>query len=133
MSTFLKPSPQLHPIQSIADLKNYFKVHAKPKSQEWIGIECELFGIDAQTGEALPYFGRQGIEAILNRMAGEFGYERIQEARHTIALKKNGNLISLEPGGQVELSAAPVKNMHQVKKQLDQFFDELSVLRSEEH
>lgn len=128
MSTFLKTESVSKPIQSADDLRSYFQMAAKPKSQERVGIECELFGVHAETGMALPYFGPAGIEAILNELAKEFGYEPVVENGHTIALRKSEWLVSLEPGGQVELSAEPVKNIHEVREQLDRFFFELKIM-----
>jgi len=128
MSTFLETQPQARPIRSIDDLRGYFQAHAKPQGEERIGIECELFGVYSKTGEALPYHGPMGIELVLNELAYEFGYESIKEDNHTIALQKNGSFISLEPGGQVELSAAPVKSIHEAKAQLDEFFFQLRTI-----
>ena len=125
MSTFLETQPHAAPIRSVDDLRGYFQAHAKPAGEERIGIECELFGVHSKTGEALPYSGPVGIELVLDELAYEFGYETIKENGHTIALQKNGSFITLEPGGQVELSAPPVKSIHEAKAQLDEFFFQL--------
>src|SRR3989338_245390 len=122
MSTFLQSEPSTKSIESVDDLHGYFQAHAKTPGEERIGIECEVFGVHSETGEALPYFGTPGIEAVLNELAYEFGYEKITENDHTVALQKEGTIISLEPGGQVELSASPVQSIHQAKAQLDDFF-----------
>ena len=128
MSTLLQTEPQVKPIHSIEDLHGYFQAFAKPPGQEQVGIESEFFGVHSETGEALPYFGEIGIERVLNELAYEFGYHSIQEEGHTIALQKNGSVISLEPGGQIELSAEPVHSVHQAKAQLDAFFFELKTI-----
>src|SRR3989338_2764500 len=128
MSTILETEPMEKPIHSIEDLRGYFQMFAKPKGEERVGIECELFGVYKETGEPLSYSGLMGIERVLNELAYEFGYEPVREGEHTIALRRNGTTISLEPGGQVELSAEPVKSIHQVKEQLDAFFFELKTI-----
>ena len=128
MSTFLQADPLSKPIHSIDDLHGYFGMFAKPVGQERVGLEYELFGIHAETGEALPYLGPLGIEAVLNELAYEFGYETIREEGHTIALQKGATFISLEPGGQVELSAEPLQSVHQVKAQLDDFLFQLRTM-----
>src|SRR3990167_6314504 len=128
MSTLLQAESLVTPIHSVEDLHGYFQAHAKPQGEERVGIECELFGVHKETGEALPYSGDIGIERILNEIAYEFGYEPICENDHTIALQKGGTIISLEPGGQVELSAEPVRSIHEVKAQLDGFFFELKTI-----
>jgi len=125
MSTFLRTDTLTGPIENVEDLKGYFQRFAKPKGEERVGIECELFGVDSQTGEALPFSGARGIEAVLNRLAYEFGYETIHEKDHVIALQRGSTMISLEPGGQVELSAEPTRSIHQAKAQLDEFFLQL--------
>ncbi|MBI3999003.1 MAG: hypothetical protein HY351_00160 [Candidatus Omnitrophica bacterium] len=128
MSTFLQTEPLAKPIHAIENLHGYFQMFAKPAGEERVGIECELFGVYAETGKALSYSGLLGIERILDELVYEFGYEPIRENGHTIALQKDGNIISLEPGGQVELSAAPVQSLHEVKAQLDEFFFQLKTI-----
>ena len=128
MSTFLQTDPQAKLIHTINDLRGYFQNFAKPAGQELIGLEYELFGVHKETGEALPYSGEIGIEAILHELAYEFGYEPIVEDGHVIALQKGATVISLEPGGQVELSAEPVVNLHQMKIKLDEFLFELRTI-----
>ncbi|OGW89743.1 MAG: hypothetical protein A3A73_04635 [Omnitrophica bacterium RIFCSPLOWO2_01_FULL_50_24] len=125
MSTFLQTDPATRRIESPNDLRGYFQRFAKPRGVERVGIECELFGVHKETGEALPYVGPLSIEAVLNELAYEFGYEPIQEQGHTIALRKGSTFISLEPGGQIELSAEPVDHLHQTKAQLEEFFFQL--------
>src|SRR3989338_1915207 len=100
MSTLLQTEPLAKPILAIEDLHGYFQMFAKPVGEERVGIECELFGVHAETGKALSYSGLLGIERILDELVYEFGYEPIRENGHTIALQKDGNIISLEPGGQ---------------------------------
>ena len=124
MSTFLH-SKHSGRIRSVEDLKLYFQNYSKPASQKFVGIECELLPVRPNTGEALPYRGEDGVEAVLNFLAYEFGYEKVIENGHTIALRKGSSMIGLEPGSQVEFSSEPLQNIHQVKERLDQFFFEL--------
>jgi len=128
MSTFLKTEPVTKRIKSIQDLYGYFQKHAKPASGAKIGIECEIFGVFKDTGKPLPYLGKIGIEQMLRELAYAFGYEPILDESHIIALQKNGTVISLEPGGQVELSASPTDSLHDVKTQLDEFFFQLKTI-----
>ena len=127
MSTFLE-SKHTQPIRSPEDLKRYFVSFSKPSAQRLVGIECELLAVNSETGEAMPYSGENGIETVLNTLAYEFGYEKILENEHTIALQKGHNMVTLEPGGQIELSGAPVHSVHEVKNQLDEFFFELKTV-----
>ena len=128
MSTFLEVAPTSKRIKSIQDLHGYFQKHAKTESQAKIGIECEIFGVFKDTGMPLPYSGKIGIEEVLRQLAYEFGYEPVLDDSHIIALQKGGTIISLEPGGQVELSAEPTESIHDVKAQLDDFFFQLKTI-----
>ena len=73
MSTFID-----HPQKTILDsedmLKDYFSKHAKCRTCIFVGMEAELLGVNKMTGQALPYSGPSGIEAILKTMAQRFGF-----------------------------------------------------------
>ncbi len=128
MSTFLASEITGRRIKAIEDLYGYFQNHAKAPSQTKVGIECELFGVFKDTGMPIPFSGKIGIETVLRELAYEFGYEPVLDEGRIIALKKDGTVISLEPGGQVELSASPADNLHEVKVQLDDFFFQLKTI-----
>lgn len=124
MSTYLgtKRSPK---IITLEDLRRYFQSFAKPVRDHALGVEWELFGVRPETGKALPYSGNTGIEAVLNFLEEAFGYEAIQEEGHTIALSRGETHVALEPGGQLELSAEPVRFVTEVAAQLESFRSEL--------
>ncbi len=77
-----------------------------------IGTEHEKFCYDIKTLKPLPYSGKQGILAVLKNFTA-FGWEAVYEKGNLIALKKGGASITLEPAGQLELSGAPLKTIHQ--------------------
>src|SRR3989338_8032392 len=112
-------------LASEEELYGYFQKFSKPAARQRVGIECEFFGIERETGKALLYFGPRGIEAIFCRLAAAFHYEPILEEGHVIALRKGENWITLEPGGQVELSAPPVATIFEVEKHIQSFAAEL--------
>ena len=116
-------------LESEEELYSFFQRFAKPTQEERVGVECEFFGIERGTGKALPYLGPNGIEAILCRLAAGFHYEPVLEEGHVIALRKGENWITLEPGGQVELSASPVRTVFEIEKQLRDFARELHEIR----
>ena len=61
----------------------------------------------------MGYEDLNGIKTILNKIAEEEDWEKINEGNNLIGLKhKSGSSISLEPGGQFELSGAPLRNLH---------------------
>ena len=116
-------------LESEEELYSYFQQFAKPDSERQVGIECEFFGIYRETGQALPYLGPTGIEAILSRLSAAFHYEPVLEDGHVIALKRGNTMVTLEPGGQVELSAPPVANIFEVESVLQSFTRELHEIK----
>ncbi|HEY0282013.1 MAG TPA: glutamate--cysteine ligase [Rhizomicrobium sp.] len=100
------------PIESRDDLVRYLAEGAKPKSEWRIGTEHEKFVYDLKTRKPLPYEGTPGIHVLLEGMR-RFGWEAVTEGGNVIGLSQNGASISLEPGGQFELSGAPLRTVHQ--------------------
>lgn len=106
------------------DLVNDMRSGCK-KPLEWrIGIEHEQFVYDANTGLPLPYDGQPGIYQILNCFITDFGWEGVEKNGYLIELKRDGALITLEPGGQVEIATSPHQTLGQMKRQADRFYDE---------
>ncbi|MEM9854743.1 MAG: glutamate-cysteine ligase family protein, partial [Pseudomonadota bacterium] len=101
------------PIESFDDLAGYLAAGCKPKDAWRIGTEHEKFGYDAQTFAPLPYDGPVSIKAMLEGLRDSYGWRAIEEAGHLIGLEKDGANISLEPGGQLELSGAPLTSIHE--------------------
>ena len=68
----------------------------------------------------MPYDGPRGIRALLDGMQHLLGWEPIMEGDNIIGLADvtGGGAISLEPGGQFELSGAPVETVHQTASEL---------------
>jgi glutamate--cysteine ligase len=100
------------PIGSRDDLVRYLEAGSKPQSEWRIGTEHEKFVYDLATAKPIPYEGRPGIRVLLEGMR-RFGWEPVMEGDHIIGLSQNSASISLEPGGQFELSGAPLKSVHQ--------------------
>ena len=85
----------------------------RAKDQWRIGTEHEKFGFHTDTFQPLPYGGPRGIEAVLTGLSEQFGWTGVYEDEHIIALKKDDCSITLEPGGQLELSGGLLDNLHQ--------------------
>ncbi|MBI4431591.1 MAG: glutamate--cysteine ligase [Candidatus Omnitrophica bacterium] len=113
---------------ALGDLKGYFLRFAKPKEKHRLGAECELFGLFEKTGQPIPYFGKQGIEGVLNGFVEKFRWTKKEEKGHVIALERGGDFITLEPGAQVELSASPVRTLNEVEKQIKTFHQEIKAI-----
>jgi glutamate--cysteine ligase len=100
-------------IENKTQLVEHIASGAKPKADWRIGTEHEKFGFYTDGLRPVPYEGDRGIRALLEGLASGYGYERVMEGEHIIALKAAGASISLEPGGQFELSGAPLEHIHQ--------------------
>jgi len=101
------------PIESKTQLVEYLAAGCKPRDQWRIGTEHEKFGYCKDTHLPLPYDGPRSIKAMLEGLRDSYGWAPIMEAGNIIGLEKDGANISLEPGGQLELSGAPLENIHQ--------------------
>ncbi|MFZ3582200.1 glutamate--cysteine ligase [Loktanella sp. DJP18] len=101
------------PIESHDQLAEMLSKGCKPKDQWRIGTEHEKFGYIKANHLPLPYDGPVGIHAMLDGMANRFGWDRVMEGGKLIGLVKDGANVSLEPGGQLELSGAPLETIHQ--------------------
>jgi len=130
LSTFLgeKQSTEL---RSEEDLSHYFESFAKSHDAMRVGVEAEFLGVRKATGQALPYDGPDGIHEVLKLLAKLYGYDPVLENVNIIALGRGGRIVvSLEPGGQLELSAPPAINVFEVEGQIQQFLSELREVRA---
>jgi glutamate--cysteine ligase len=101
----------------------------KPRAEWRIGAEHEKFGFDRSTLRRPTYEGPNGIKAMLDGLT-RFGWDKVYEGDNVIALeRKNGEgmtaSISLEPGGQFELSGAPLKDVHDICNETGQHLMEV--------
>ncbi len=101
------------PIERHEQLAEYLASGCKPESDWRIGTEHEKFGYCKDTLRPLPYAGPRSILAVLEGLRDRHGWAPIEEAGHLIGLEKDGANVSLEPGGQLELSGAPLETIHQ--------------------
>ncbi|WP_435139374.1 glutamate--cysteine ligase [Pseudopelagicola sp. nBUS_19] len=101
------------PIENHAQLAEYLEAGCKPRDKWSIGTEHEKFGYCKNTLNPLPYEGKRSILAVLQGLRDRHGWKPIDESGKLIGLEKGGANVSLEPGGQLELSGAPLENIHQ--------------------
>ncbi|HHI88688.1 MAG TPA: glutamate--cysteine ligase [Hellea balneolensis] len=102
----------LSPIEDKAEMVEWIAAGCKPKSSWRIGTEHEKIGFNSETLHPLPYEGGVSIFAMLEGLK-KFGWQGVEEGGYLIALKREGASVSLEPGGQFELSGAPLESIHQ--------------------
>ncbi len=108
------------PISARDELVGWFEAGNKPETAFRLGTEHEKFGFYRDSLTPVPYEGPNGIRALLNGLQALTGWEPIVENGNPIGLfdAKGGGAISLEPGGQFELSGAPVETLHQTATEL---------------
>jgi glutamate--cysteine ligase len=108
------------PIQSRSELVAWFEAGCKPKEKFRVGTEHEKFAFTVNGHSPVPYGGPRGIRALLDGMQHLLGWEPITEGENIIGLADvtGGGAISLEPGGQFELSGAPLETVHETASEL---------------
>ena len=110
----------LTPIENEDQLAAYLASGCKPREAWRIGTEHEKLGFCKDGHSPVPYEGRKGIRALLEGMQGLLGWEPIFDQENIIGLVDpiGGAAISLEPGGQFELSGAPLRSIHQTCREV---------------
>src|ERR1043166_7796201 len=110
----------LTPIESRDELVAWFEKGSKPKAQFRIGTEHEKFAFTTGRHNPVPYDGQRSIRALLVGMQHLLGWEPIMDGPNVIGLSDvtGGGAISLEPGGQFELSGAQLETVHQTSSEL---------------
>jgi glutamate--cysteine ligase len=107
------PSQDAAPITGKDQLVAYAEQGSRPVDQWRVGTEHEKFLYCRESYKALRYDGDRGIHAFLTGLQ-RFGWEPVLEGENLVALKAPGKgSITLEPGGQLELSGAPLETVHQ--------------------
>ncbi len=89
----------------MVDLKACFKPKERTSSQALrIGVELEKIALCKKNLNTIPMNGPNSIQSLLSDFAQATDWEPIREGETLIGLKKGEDLISIEPGGQFELS-----------------------------
>jgi len=102
-------------IESRSDLVEALARGCKPEQAFRVGTEHEKFTFFRDSFKPVPYEGENGIGALLGHVRAETGWEPVHDRGKVIGLNnpRGGGAISLEPGGQFELSGAPLETIHQ--------------------
>jgi glutamate--cysteine ligase len=117
-------------IESRDQLVAYLASGAKPRAAWRLGTEHEKFAFDLETLRPLPYEGPKGIRALLEGFF-RFGWEPVREGETLIGAVKGKAAISLEPGGQLELSGAPLETIHQTCDEVHEHLAEAKTICNE--
>ena len=110
------------PLENHDQMIEWFTVGCKPKAEWRIGTEHEKFAFYIEDHAPVPYEGENGIEALLKGMQAELGWEAITDEGRIIGLAGGDGegAISIEPGGQFELSGAPLETIHETCRESNQ-------------
>ena len=111
-------------------LAAYLAQGCKPPSQFRIGAEHEKFPFRLGTHDPIPYDGEDGIFALMQGLK-RFNWEDEREGETVIGLHRGGANISLEPGGQFELSGAPLETIHDLHEETVQHLAEVRAVGQE--
>ena len=114
------------PVENVRELVQWIAAGEKPRDAWRVGTEHEKIGLHSDGMRPVPYEGDRGIAAVLSAIAREDAWDEVREGENVIALAKDGASITLEPGGQLELSGAPLRTIHQT---CDEFNRHLEVVR----
>jgi glutamate--cysteine ligase len=112
------------PIEDFAQLAQMMQDGCRPKDDWRIGTEHEKFGYLTDTHLPLPYGGERSISALFEGLKS-FGWTPVSEGENIIGMTRSGANISLEPGGQFELSGAAVATLHETADELQNHLDEV--------
>ncbi len=119
------------PIENKAQLAEYLASGCKPAEAWRIGTEHEKFGYTLADHLPLPYEGRASILAMLNGLRDRYGWSPVEEAGKLIGLEKAGANVSLEPGGQLELSGATLRTIHETCDEVNAHLREVKSIADE--
>ena len=114
-------APRITKADLIADLQS----GCRPRKEWRIGTEHEKFAFNKTDLRPIAYEGPAGVRAFLSEIRDRFGWTPVREGDHVIALSKNGCSVSLEPGGQIELSGAPLTHLHETCAEVHMHLNEV--------
>ena len=119
------------PIEDHAQLAGYLADGCKPKADWRIGTEHEKFGYCRDSLLPIPYEGDRSVRAMLEGLRDRFGWAPVLESGKLIGLEKDGANVSLEPGGQLELSGAPLETIHETCDEVNAHLKEVKSVADE--
>jgi len=112
------------------DLHTYFDAGSTARENWGVGVEYERFGVFRDSGSPLPYTGPVSVEAVLRELVEDFGWTPVEEEGHLIEVSRRGARLTLEPGGQVELSGGVHGGIAAVQAEMAEFLQDMESLRN---
>ncbi|MCH8918937.1 MAG: glutamate--cysteine ligase [Alphaproteobacteria bacterium] len=120
----------IEPVTSKDQLVQYHAAGCKPRADWRIGTEHEKFAFNLEDLRPLPYQGACSIRAMLEGLT-RFGWKPVLEDGLPVALTKGGASITLEPGGQFELSGEALENLHETCREVHQHLTQVKEVAAE--
>lgn len=115
-------------IESRAQLLEYFRSGEKLHEQRAFGTEHEKFVFKRDSGQPLSFEEEGGYQDIFTQLAEQYGWEASYDKGHIVALTRDGAALTLEPGGQFELSGALTKTVFETEREFDSHLREIKAL-----
>lgn len=106
-------------------LNDYFRRGQKTPNDLQIGVEWEKLGVYRDTGRAIGYTGENGVEGIFTALVKNYAWQPVVSEGHIVALRKNDSAVTLEPGGQIELSGRKAKTVRENADELNEHLREI--------
>ncbi len=106
-------------------LKQYFLDGCKDETDLHVGVEWEKIGVYRDSAEGIRYSGPNGVESIFKALMEKFEWQGIFSGPHVVALKKGESSITLEPGGQIELSGRKAALLRENAEELHDHLSEI--------
>lgn len=121
------------PLSGLDELEEPFRESEKPPSRFRIGAEAEKFGFLSESLTPVRYSGERSILSVFERLREKHGWRPVSEfdGAPVIALSRGQASITLEPGAQLELSGAPLDDVHQIAAEFEQHYSELAGISDE--
>lgn len=113
-------------VEKKEDLIRYFTAGSKPPADWRVGSEYEKIAVAERDGRALPFSGPNGVEAILKLLVERHGYQPEEERGRILALKTDRASITIEPGGQIELSGEQCETIHCAYREFSEHIKQLT-------
>eukprot|EP01025_Chloroclados_australasicus_P056624 TRINITY_DN7034_c1_g3_i2.p2 TRINITY_DN7034_c1_g3~~TRINITY_DN7034_c1_g3_i2.p2 ORF type:complete len:477 (-),score=37.72 TRINITY_DN7034_c1_g3_i2:318-1748(-) len=110
------------------DLVDYLRKGCKPRDKWRIGTEHEKLGFNRKDQTRFNY---DQIKVVFEKFQSRFGWEPIMEQGQPIGVKMDGQSVTLEPGGQFELSGAPLRSIHQTCAEVNQHLYQVKTVADE--
>ncbi len=131
MSQYVADGAAAIPIERREQLIDYFASAGKPRERWGIGTEYEKVAVLREDARAAPFSGDRGIESMLRQLAERYRWEPLLEGGRIVALSGEEASITLEPGGQLELSGQVCDSVHGARAEFSTHIDEIVTLGDE--